>query len=58
MPRKVFERLADSAATDLKSFLDQCETHFCEMDDEALALDIDRQEDYERAVRLYLKASE
>ena len=54
LPKIFFERLAESKAEDLKEFLGQCENDYCELEDEGLGLDIDRPEDYERAVRLYL----
>ncbi len=54
LSRPVFKSLPDSTAPDLKEFLGQWEIAFCELEDEALALDLDRPEDYERAVRLYL----
>jgi CTP:molybdopterin cytidylyltransferase MocA len=54
LPKVVFNSLACSTAADLKGFLDRHESAFCESEDEGLALDIDRPEDYERAVRIYL----
>jgi len=50
--KTVFQSLADSAAVDLKEFLDKQQCAFCESEDEGLALDIDRPEDYERAKKL------
>jgi molybdenum cofactor cytidylyltransferase len=55
LPKKVFERLADSAATDLKEFLDQCDSVFCDQKDEGLAFDINRPEEYQRALKVYFQ---
>jgi len=56
LPREAFLKLANSNATDLRHFLDQppLKVEYCDMDDPALALDIDRPEDYEKAIRNYL----
>ncbi len=55
LPRAAFLQLAVSTAADLKAFLATTpfEIAFCELDDPGLDLDIDRPEDYERAVRCY-----
>jgi molybdenum cofactor cytidylyltransferase len=50
IPREAFQRLADSPADNLKDFLQSCETAYCEMSDPGLELDIDRPEDYQRAL--------
>ena len=54
LPAAAFRALADTAAPTLKQFL-LARPHgvaLCELDDPGLDLDIDRPEDYERAVRL------
>ena len=55
LPRLAFLRLANSNVLDLKSFLDHPPTSvlFCDLEDPALELDIDRPEDYEKAVRMF-----
>jgi len=57
LPQAEFLKLADSAAPDLKSVLDYQtgKIAFCELDDPALELDIDRPEDYERAMAMFLR---
>ena len=53
-PKPVFRRIADSTAATLKEFLaaKPGQVALCELDDPGLDLDIDRPEDYEKAVRL------
>jgi len=53
MPKEVFREMGETKAANLKEFLDTQEDSFCELDDPALALDIDRMEDYERAKKMY-----
>ena len=53
MPKEVFREMGETKAANLKEFLDTQEESFCELDDPALALDIDRMEDYERAKKMY-----
>ncbi len=53
LPKAAFAGLANSTAADLKEYLAKCKTAFCELEDEGLGLDIDREEDYERAVKMY-----
>ena len=53
LPKKDFHQLANSTATDLKEFLKPFSTAACEMEDAGLELDIDRPEDYEKALRIY-----
>jgi molybdenum cofactor cytidylyltransferase len=55
LPRLGFQRLRDAPEENLKNFLQSAlqELEFCEMDDAGLDLDMDRPEDYERAIRLY-----
>ena len=57
LPRTEFLQLAGSTAPDLKSVMDHHieKIGFCELDDAALELDIDRPEDYERAVAMFLR---
>jgi molybdenum cofactor cytidylyltransferase len=52
-PKAVFRTLAKSSAADLKEFLRAMTNRvaLCELDDSGLDLDLDRPEDYERAVR-------
>jgi molybdenum cofactor cytidylyltransferase len=52
LPKAVFERLGRSMATNLKEFLESCETSYCEVTDPGLDLDIDRPEDYENALKI------
>jgi molybdenum cofactor cytidylyltransferase len=52
MPRCVFDRLRVSAAANLKEFLLNEIVAMCELDDPGLDLDIDRPEDYEKALEL------
>jgi CTP:molybdopterin cytidylyltransferase MocA len=52
LPGPVFHELAGSKAATLKEFLAAAgPVALCEMDDPGLDLDIDRPEDYERALR-------
>jgi CTP:molybdopterin cytidylyltransferase MocA len=53
LPKTAFHQLANSTATDLKEFLNPLTTVACELDDAGLELDIDRPEDYEKALRFY-----
>jgi len=53
LPRCAFHQLANSTATDLKEFLKSFATATCELDEAGLELDIDRPEDYEKALRMY-----
>jgi molybdenum cofactor cytidylyltransferase len=55
LPAEVFRRLQNSTAQDLKQFLQTEDLARCEMDDPGLDLDIDRPEDYERAVQLFVR---
>ena len=52
LPRGVFNELADSNASDLKGFLAPRKIALYESDDPGLDLDIDRPEDYQRALDL------
>ena len=52
MPRGVFDRLRVCAAGNLKEFLQNDIVATCELDDPGLDLDIDRPEDYEKALEL------
>jgi molybdenum cofactor cytidylyltransferase len=52
LPKAAFEKLADTPSQDLKHFLNSYETAQCDLDDPGFALDIDRPEDYERALAL------
>jgi molybdenum cofactor cytidylyltransferase len=52
LPRQVFARLALSTAADLNEFLGSCEGDYCDLDDPGLDLDIDRPEDYQKALGL------
>jgi molybdenum cofactor cytidylyltransferase len=54
VPKYCWRQLADSPARDLKQFLDSHadEIAICDLEDAGLELDIDRPEDYEKAVRL------
>jgi molybdenum cofactor cytidylyltransferase len=57
LPKAAFLALASSSAATLKDFLQARagEVAFCPMDDPGLEVDIDRPEDYQRAVELALK---
>jgi molybdenum cofactor cytidylyltransferase len=55
LPETAFRRLQKSTAQDLKEFLQSEHLALCEMDDPGLDLDIDRPEDYERAVQHFLQ---
>jgi molybdenum cofactor cytidylyltransferase len=59
LPRATFLEIADTPAGDLKQFLDArfSATTYLESTDPSLAIDLDRPEDYERAVRTYAKAA-
>ena len=50
IPRGVFERLQYTNAGDLKEFLQPVDAAYCEIEDPGLELDIDRPEDYEKAL--------
>lgn len=50
LPKKAFEQLRNSSAANLKEFLESCETAYCEMTDAGLELDIDRPEEYQKAL--------
>jgi len=52
IPRSVFLRLAGSPAANFKEFLSSCDVALWESDDPGLDLDIDRPEDYKRALKL------
>jgi len=52
LPKKVFEQLPDSPAANLKDSLASCETAYREMNEAGLELDIDRPEDYQKALEL------
>lgn len=52
MPRGVFDRLRSSSAGNLKEFLQNERVATCELEDPALDLDIDRPEDYDKALQL------
>jgi CTP:molybdopterin cytidylyltransferase MocA len=56
LPRRAFAELKDSRAETLKGFLKQtsCPVVKCSIDDAGLALDLDRPEDYEKAIKLHL----
>jgi molybdenum cofactor cytidylyltransferase len=53
LPKEVFKGMADCAAENLKEYLSSQKSVFCDLDDPALGLDIDRMEDYERAKEMY-----
>lgn len=53
LPRAMFERLATATAPNLRDFLDSCETAYCEINDPGLELDIDRPEDYQKALEIW-----
>jgi molybdenum cofactor cytidylyltransferase len=57
LPETVFRQLAGSTAATLKEFLAARprEVNFCEVDDPGLEVDIDRPEDYDKAVELAAK---
>ncbi len=54
LPRLPFRQLGDSTAATLKEFLvaRPDEVAFCELDDPGLELDIDRPEDYDKALKM------
>ena len=54
LPESAFRRLKNSTAPDLKQFLHSEKLALCKLDDPGLHLDMDRPEDYERAVKLFL----
>jgi molybdenum cofactor cytidylyltransferase len=58
LPKKVFEQLRSSTAANLREFLASCETAYCEMTDAGLELDIDRPEDYRKALEMWTRAGE
>ena len=55
MPRSAFQQLGTSTASDLKAFLKTREVALCAIDDPALALDIDRPADYQKAIEIHRK---
>jgi len=57
LPKTAFRQLARSTAETLKEFLavQSRQAAFCEVDDPGLELDIDRPEDYDKAVELAAK---
>jgi molybdenum cofactor cytidylyltransferase len=56
LPKKAFERLRSTSAANLKEFLESCETAYCEMNDAGLELDIDRPEDYQKALEFLTRS--
>jgi CTP:molybdopterin cytidylyltransferase MocA len=52
LPKGIFEQLAESPAGNLKEFLQNQKVVLFESDDAGLDLDIDRPEDYVRALSL------
>jgi molybdenum cofactor cytidylyltransferase len=52
LPKTVFARLASASAGNLKEFLFEFDAAVCELEDPGLDLDLDRPEDYERALRM------
>jgi molybdenum cofactor cytidylyltransferase len=52
LPRPLFNRLANSQSSNLKQFLAEAAVDSCECNDAGLDLDMDRPEDYERALKL------
>jgi CTP:molybdopterin cytidylyltransferase MocA len=52
MPRAVFAQLAGSTAPDLREFLSEYEVNGFEAEDPGLDLDIDRPEDYQKALAM------
>jgi molybdenum cofactor cytidylyltransferase len=52
LPKPVFAQLAASTAANLKDFLLAREMALCELDDPGLDLDMDRPEDYEKALAM------
>jgi molybdenum cofactor cytidylyltransferase len=57
MPRRVFQRLQTPGTGTLKEFLQLERVALCDVDDPGLDFDIDRPEDYEQAVRLFLEGA-
>ena len=55
LPKAVFRGIATSMAGNLREFLEtiRADCFFCELNDPALALDIDRPEDYSEALEKY-----
>lgn len=53
VPQPAFQRLQTSTAVDLKQFLSSEDVALCQLDDPGLALDMDRPEDYELAIRFF-----
>jgi molybdenum cofactor cytidylyltransferase len=56
LPRKVFVQLRTSTVANLKEFLTPSETAYCEMTDTGLELDIDRPDEYQKALGLWKKS--
>jgi molybdenum cofactor cytidylyltransferase len=54
LPESAFRDLAKSTARDFKSFLSDLQVAACRLDDQGLDLDIDRPEDYRKALELNL----
>jgi CTP:molybdopterin cytidylyltransferase MocA len=52
LPQAVFTELAQSSAADLREFLRGRQILACECSDAGLDLDIDRREDYEKALQM------
>jgi molybdenum cofactor cytidylyltransferase len=52
LPKRIFSELAESSLADLKEFLQTKRVAGCPVDDPGLDLDIDRPEDYQRALVL------
>ena len=59
LPKTLFRQLADSTAATLKDFLATrpLQVALCEVDDPGMEVDIDRPEDYAKAVELAAKQS-
>jgi len=55
LPQTPFRQLAGSTAATMKEFLAARDVAFCEVDDPGLEIDIDRPEDYDKAVELAAK---
>jgi len=57
LPKPAFLQVATSSATDLRQFLDHppVKVEYCETNAPALGLDIDRPEEYEKAMRMFLR---
>jgi CTP:molybdopterin cytidylyltransferase MocA len=52
LPKRVVAKLGSASAKTLREFLSGCEIRLCPSADPGLELDLDRPEDYERALRL------